>query len=244
MNDSLLPENLQRVGVLSLVPELLRRLGADPSDVLDAAGLDSQALHNPEGTIPYRAAGRLLKIAADKTRCPHFVLEIGKQIRTTSLGVVGELIRNAPTVGSALLDFAIHQHRNAHGSVVYLLMDEPHAFFGYAVYQANVPGNQLICDCVAMAGFNIVYELTGPGHPPAMEVLFSRSEPEDLTPYRRSFGVKLRFNAGQTAVLLPGACLSGQWLERMQGSEKFLRSALGHSGMPASSTRQPTCAGC
>ena len=224
---SISPENLQRVGALSFVPELLRQFGADPSDVLAAAGLSPQALHNPESTIPYRAVGVLLNVAADKTQCPHFALEIGKQIRTASLGLVGELIRNAPTLGTALLDFATHQHRNAHGSVVYLLADGPNAFFGYAVYQANVPGNHLICDCVAMAGFNLICVLTGPSNPPEIEVLFSRSEPADLTPYRRSFGVKLHFNASQTAILLPQGLLDRPVAGADAGLRKVLEKRIG-----------------
>jgi AraC-like DNA-binding protein len=216
------PENLQRVGFLTLIPEILRRLGADPVEVLAAAGLSAQALDNPEGTIPYVAMGRILMVAADKTRCPHFALEIGKQIRTASLGLVGELMRSAPTLGVALVDFATHQHRNAHGSVVYLLTDKNQAFFGYAVYQPGVPGNHLICDGAAMAAFNIVCELADPGPVPVSEVLFSRSEPLDLTPWHRSFGVKLRFNADQTAVLMPRSSLD----RPLAGADAGLRKTL------------------
>jgi hypothetical protein len=204
------------------MPELLKSFGVNPAEVLAAAGASAQALDNPEGTIPYAVGGLLMEVAAHKTRCPHFGLELGKQIRTTSLGLVGELIRNASTLGDALRDFGTHQHRNAHGSVVYLLTHKHNAFFGYAVYQPNVPGNHLICDCVAMGGFNIVRELAGPDHEEVMEVLFSRSEPQDLTPYHRAFGVKLRFNAEQTAVLLPKGLLD----HPVTGADAALRMIL------------------
>jgi len=121
MSESFMPENTQRVGFLAFMPRLLGLLGADPGEMLAAAGLSAQALDDPEKTIPYAAAARLLELAADRTRCPHFGLEIGKQIRTSSLGLLGELIRNAPTVGIGLLDFATHQHRHADGGVAYLL---------------------------------------------------------------------------------------------------------------------------
>jgi hypothetical protein len=161
MSGSFSPEkNLQLVGPLSSVPELLRRFGINPAEVLAAAGLSAKALDNPEATIPYAAAGLLLELAADQTRCPHFGLEVGKEIRTTSLGLVGQLMRNAPTLGVALQDFAAHQHRNAHGSVAYLLPNKQHVFWGYAVYHPHIRGYQLICDCAAMGGFNIVRELT------------------------------------------------------------------------------------
>jgi hypothetical protein len=226
MSGSFSPEkDLQLVGPLSSVPELLRRFGINPAEVLTAAGLSATALDNPEATIPYAEAGLLLEVAADQTRCPHFGLEVGKQIWTTSLGLVGQLMRNAPTVGVALQDFAANQHRNAHGSVAYLLPDKQHVFWGYAVYYPHIRGYRgyhLIYDCAAMGGFNVVCELTGAGHKHAIEVLLSRSEPPDLAPYQQAFGVKLRFNAEQTALLLPKAVLD----HPVAGADADLRKVL------------------
>jgi hypothetical protein len=112
--------NLQVVGPLSSIPRLVKRFDINSAELLTAAGLKVDALDDPTGTIPYAAVGPLLEIAAEMTRSPHFALEVGKEVRTTLLGLVGALMRNAPTLGTALLDFATHQHRNAHGSVVYL----------------------------------------------------------------------------------------------------------------------------
>jgi AraC-like DNA-binding protein len=203
MREALLPENLQRVGFLSYVPELLRRFGVDPQEVLAAAGLDANALNDPDGTIPYRSMGLLAQVACEKTHCPHFGLEIGRQIRIETLGLIGKLMQNSPTLRVALQDFALHQHRNAHGGVAYLMEDEPQAFFGYAVYQPDVPGKSLICDGAAMGLFTVFCELVGKNNAWALEVLLSRSEPQNVAHYRHSFGVKLSFNADQTAVVFP-----------------------------------------
>ena len=227
------PENLQRVGFLAFLPGVLRRLETDPAEVLAAAGLSAQALDDPEATIPYAAMGRLAEIAAQKTRCPHFGLEIGKQIRTSSLGLLGELMRNAPTLKAALLDFATNQHRNAHGGVAYLLTDKHHAIFGYAVYQPHVSGSHVICDGAAMGCLNLVCELAGTGHVPVTELLFTRPEPSDLTPYHRALSVKLRFSAEQTAILLPRSLLdrpvAGADAEYRKIIEKRV-SSLWHAG--------------
>jgi AraC-like DNA-binding protein len=142
-------------------------------------------------------------------------------------------MRNAPTLGDALRDFSAHQHRNAHGGVAYLQVDRHQVFFGYAVYQPDVPGNHLICDGAAMAAFNIVCELAGPDHAPSMEVLFSRAEPSDLTAWQRAFRVKLRFNAGQTAVCLPLTLLDQPVTGADAGLRKVLRkrvAALWYAG--------------
>jgi AraC-like DNA-binding protein len=197
------PENLQRVGFLCHLPQLLRRFGVDPLKVLAAAGLGPYALDKPEGTIPYRAMGLLATASCESTGRPHFGLDLGREIRISSLGVLGELMRNSPTLRIALQDFALHQHRHAHGGVVYLMEDQLHAFFGYAVYQPNVPGNLMICDGAAMGAWTVFCELAGRSYLSAVEVLISRSEPQNIAHYRSSFGVKLSFNADQTAVAFP-----------------------------------------
>jgi AraC-like DNA-binding protein len=227
------PENFQRVGFLYHLPQLLRRFGVDPVEVLAVAGLSSNALDNPERTIPYRTMGILATASCEKTGRAYLGLDIGSEIRTATLGVLGELMRNSPTLRIALQEFALHQHRHAHGGVVYLMEDQLHAFFGYAVYQSNVPGNDMICDAAAMGAFTIFRELAGTACPPHMEVLISRSEPRDVVHYRRSFGVKLSFNADQTAVVFPRRMLDqpilGADARRRIALEKQIR-AVWHAG--------------
>jgi AraC-like DNA-binding protein len=203
MSGSSAAGSFQRVGFLSGVPELLRKSGANAAEVLAAAGLTEDALDDPESTIPYHVMGLLLQVAAESTGRPNFGLEVGKQVHTGSLGLVGELMRNSPTLRVALRDFAFHQHRNAHGAVAYLLEDEYEAFFGYAIYESNVPGTHHIYDGAAMAAFSLVRELAGKSAVSSLKVCFSRSEPADATSYRQSLGVKLSFNAAHTAVVMP-----------------------------------------
>jgi AraC-like DNA-binding protein len=233
MNARPFPENLQRVGFLSCVPDLLRRFNTDPFAVLAAAGLTADALDDPDGTIPYRTMGLLMRTACEETRCAHFGLEVGREIRIDSLGLLGEFMRNSPTLRVALQDFALHHHRNAHGGIAYLMEDEVHAFFGYAVYEPNLLGYSAVCDGAAMAAFNIFCELASVDHLSGLEVLFSRFEPENMLHYRNSFGVKLSFNAHQTAVVFPRRLLdrpiAGADAQRRLELEKQVR-ALWHVG--------------
>ena len=177
---------------------------------------------DPENTIPYGAMGHLGALAAARTQCPHFGLLLGRYIGTPSLGLVGELMRNAPTLGDAPQDFAKHQYRNANGGVVYLLKGKKNAFFGYAIYQPDVEGSSVICDAAAMAAHTLVNELMQPNPIAEIETLISRNEPVDLAPYQNLFGGKVHFNANQTAVLFPAA-----WLERpIAGADAKRRSQL------------------
>jgi AraC-like DNA-binding protein len=233
MSRSSATESFQRVGFLSCVPELLRKSGANVADVLAAAGLTEHALDDRESKIPYRVMGLLLQEAAQRTRCPSFGLEVGKQVRTTTLGLLGELMRNSPTLRVALTDFVSHQHRNADGGAAYLLEYKHQAFFGYVVYQPNVPGAHQICDGAAMAAFSLIRELAGNGNVSSLEVLLSRSEPGNVIPYRRAFGVQLFFDAAQTSVVMPVRVLD----QIVTGADPRLRlmlekriQALSHAG--------------
>jgi AraC-like DNA-binding protein len=202
-------ESLQRVGFLVVVPDLLRDFGVDPAKVLAAAGLDERALSKPDDMIPYAAMGRLVQIAVEETETPHFGLLIGQRIGITSLGLIGELMHNAPTMGMALRDLAAHQHRHARGAVVYVLTQQTYAIFGYAVYHPDMEGNAEIFDGAAAAAFNIVRSMVRADEADRLEVLLSRRRPEDVAPYVQFFGATPYFDADQTGVLFPV-----EWLDR------------------------------
>ena len=202
-------ENLQRVGFLALVPGVLRDFGLAPAEVLAAAGLREDALANPEAMIPYSAMGRLVRISAERANAPHFGLLIGQRIGMPSLGLIGDLMRSAPTIGVALQDLVKHQHRHARGAVVYVLTHGRHALFGYAIYQPGIVGNAQITDGAAAAAFNIVRSMIRDEEATQLDVLLMRTRPVDIGPYLRFFRTNPHFNADHTGVLFPL-----QWLDR------------------------------
>ncbi len=209
---------LQRVGYLAYVPRLVGKLGGDPSKVLAEAGLRSDALSNPENAIPYLSAGRLLEAAARITGCSHFGLELGKLIGTRSLGLVGELMRNMPTLRQALTVFTENQHRNSHGGVAYLIDDGDFALFGYAVYEPNLHGSDIVSDAAGMAALHLVCELATVEIESDMDVRLSRPQPDDWTPYEEALGAGVRFDDEQTAVILPRSLMD----QPVQGARPVL----------------------
>ena len=83
-------EASQRVGMLAEIPSLLRELGADPSEVMASAGLDTDTLDTMENRIPFVTVGRLLQHCAMNTRCQHFALLLGQRSRLSHLGLPGQ----------------------------------------------------------------------------------------------------------------------------------------------------------
>ena len=181
-------------------------MGADPAGVIDSAGLDPAAFQNPEGTIPFRSAGRLLELAAERTACPHFGLELSKLVTFSNLGLPGQLMRNAPTVRAALRAFAALQHRNSNGGMVYLIEGRTQAMCGYAIYAPNIPGHALITDTAANSIFTTVRTLLQ-NTETKLEVFLTRPAPLNLTPYQEAFQRTPHFGAVQTAVRIPKAAL-------------------------------------
>jgi len=194
---------MQRVGFLAMVPGLLRDLGSEPAKVLAAAGLQPEALDDPEGMIPYSSMGRLLRIAAEQTRTPHFGLLIGQRIDTASLGLIGALMSDAPSVGAALEDLAAHQYRNARGALIYLLPHADQVLFGYAVYQNGIEGSVQIYDGAAAAALNILRDLIPSADLSLVDIQICHTTPKDITPYQRYFQTRIHFGTEHTGVLFP-----------------------------------------
>lgn len=209
----------QRVGALMVLPTVLREYGVDPAEILAAAGVEPGAIADREGSIPFASACRLLELSAERTGCAHFGVLLGLRNGTESLGVVGALMREAPTWGRAALDLVENQHRYVRGGVPYLMTIEDTAWAGYAVYERQVPGAEYMEDGAIAVGFTLMRELCGAA---PEQILLSHKAPADPQAYRRLFGVPVTFDASQTALVFPSAMLDLP----VKGADAHRRQAL------------------
>jgi AraC-like DNA-binding protein len=214
------PFGTQRVGAFSGVPALIRQFGADSASTLARAGLAADALNDPENRITYAALGRLLRYAAEQTRCAHFGLLAGRMWRLADLGLVGELTRHSPTVGDALRTLVVYQHLNSGGGLAFSMQRGGMVDLGYAIYQPGVAGAEQIYDAVLAAAFNYMRELCGPAWLPT-DVLIAHTKPIERSPYRRLLKVAPRFNSEFSALRF-----SEHWMERrIDGADAAIRRA-------------------
>jgi len=198
----------QRVGAFTRLPALLGELGADPASLLAAAGLEADALDDPERTVPYAAMGRLLALAADQARCPHVGLLAGRLWRLADLGIVGELTLHSPTVGEALRTLAAHQHLNSVGGLAFLIERQAAVDLGYAIYHPGMTGIDHLFDAALAAGMQFLQELVGTAFVP-LDVLLPHAKPADVAPWRTLFQVVPSFDASTAALRF-----SPTWLAR------------------------------
>jgi hypothetical protein len=72
-------------------------------------------LDDPEALIPYPAMGRVLEASVRLGKVPLIGLLVGRRARAEALGLVGRLMRNAPTLEDAILDLVSH-HSDTYGA--------------------------------------------------------------------------------------------------------------------------------
>lgn len=189
----------QRVGPFVALPDMLREFGVDPVELLRDRGLPADALSSPERRIPFFQMGRLLKSAAERSGCEHFGLLLGQRLGLRHMGTLGEMARNAPSVGDALNAMAVHQRLHGHGALAFVLEDGARATLGYSVFHASTVGADQIHAGMAAWMLNLVRELTVPGWAPDV-VQLARSRPAAVGPYRRALCAPIEFNAEITSL--------------------------------------------
>jgi len=197
----------QRVAGLVELPQLIRQLGGDPEAVLLEAGLERSALDNPDSRIPYAAFVRVLDRAARSTGCEHIGLLAGRLYGLSHLGLVGELVRNSPTVGGALEALTVFQHLNSEGGLAFLLNRGDYVDLGYVPYRAGSAGVAQVCDAALAAAMNIMLELCGPAWKP-YEVFLPHARPRDVAQHRAFFKVVPRFDAESSVLRFPARDLA------------------------------------
>jgi AraC-like DNA-binding protein len=195
-----------RVSGPAALPKVLRTLGADPATVLAEAGVDRTLFDDPENLIPLAGLGRLVKLCVATTGCRHFGLLVGQQGGLHSLGLVGLLARLSPDVGTALRRLADCMQLHHGGTVTAVAVDGDAATLSYDIDRRYEEASDQIGDGALATLFNILRALCGPGWRP-IEIRFAHRAPDDVRPFRAFFAAELRFDAGQNAIVFPGAWL-------------------------------------
>lgn len=196
-----------RVGPLQPATDLLRELGADPAAVLAACGLPADGLDDADRRIPLRTAACLFQQGAWATGRPDFGLLVGRRFELSRAGVLGELMRHAPSVGTALQLLSRYFHLQDRGAVPYLRqLDAGHVALGYAIHDTQMPGVGLTYDAVLAMAMKTLRALCGPSFRP-VEVHLAHGKAPHRLPYRQCFDAPVVFDAPHAEM-----CFEARWL--------------------------------
>lgn len=214
-----------RVGPLIELPRVLEELGLSPRRVLRQAGVAPGLFSNPENRIPYEALGELLSTCASLSGRGDFGLLAGSRFSLANFGTLGDLMRNAGTVGEALRALILHLHFYDRTAVpVMFRVGSARVLLGYSPQHAAMPGAGQLQDAAITVAYRMMRELCGAGWQPEF-VQFSHHRPDSIAGYRRVFGPGVRFNAD-----LSGLSFSSASLEHpVAGADPALYTLLTHT---------------
>ena len=187
-----------RVGVCTEIPGLLEEAGVDTGAVLRDVGLPEDALNSPDNQIPYRSVGDLLDACVRRTGDASFGLRLGQLATPQSVGLVGDLMTHAPSLGEAMSDLLSNHQRYVRGGMPYLFRSNEHAYVGFAIYLQNMAGVDQIYDANMAGGCALFRQLAGAK---PVEVHLGHKPPDDIAAYRRVFGVRVVFNYEHSALV-------------------------------------------
>lgn len=196
---------VQRIGPLACLPHVLAPHHVPLSSVI--AGLPvSEEDFRPETLLPIPVISVILERASRLTGDTEIGLRIGEGQNHLSLGPLGQLMASCETLGSALGTFAGFQMANSTAAAAWLHPVGEEYAFGFGVYIPDLASSH-VYDVSAAVGFNLVRDLTQGAVTP-VEVLLSRPAPADPAAYRQFFRCPVRFDEGQTCLILPRRGLS------------------------------------
>jgi AraC-like DNA-binding protein len=195
-----------RIGTVLAVPDVLRRLGADPAQVLAELGLEPALFDSPDNRMSQLARSRLLGHCAARTGCPHFGLLVGQQAGLHSLGLVGLLAKYSPDVAAAVRSLARFLYLHSRGAGLELAVDGEQTVITLGL--PHLEAAEQLGDGGLALLLNVMRSLCGRSWAPD-EAFFAHRRPGDIDPFRRFFDAPLRFDAEKY-----GLVFATHWLGR------------------------------
>ena len=217
-----MPRGDVRVGPLRPIPVLLAEHGLDPTQVLRRVGLRPRLFDDPSNLVSFPALGRLLDTCVKLTQCPHFGLMVGERFTLDSLGILGQLMRNSPTLRDALRLAIQHLELHDRGAVALTLdFGNSQAALGYSLFDGDTPAAEQILDGSTAIYYRMFRELCGRSWKP-LKVQLSHRRPRTIGPLRRFFGPNLEFDSRISAVVF-----DARWLDHpIAGADPAAYSAI------------------
>lgn len=184
-----------RAAIIRGFEDLVADLGGDPSEIAERAELGPGILDEPNRQISAHTILNVLDLSATTTNCDHFGLELARRRDLIGyLGVLGEILQVAPTLGVALSKvfelFGIHSEASLWG----LNADQETAHITFALMDESSASFKQVQQLVITLLWRLTNLLSDCRWNPLV-VSFTFAKPKNQRPYRRLFNVPIDFDA-------------------------------------------------
>jgi AraC-like DNA-binding protein len=197
-----------RVSAAWHLPDVLRELGVDPGEVLEAAGVRPDLFDDRENRIDYPDFGRLLLTCEQFTRCDHIAFLVSQRARLADFGLAARLALCSETAGEALQKFALNFSLHNNAAILSVVTSGDYSRLVYAIVEQGMRDTRPFQLGAVTMALNFLRELCGPGFQPVAATFASRG-PTDLRPVHSFFRAPIRFNSEESALIF-----ERRWLDR------------------------------
>jgi len=190
-----------RAAVINGFDQLVEELGGDYRKVASKAGLDLDESADPNALIASSVVKNVLDYSARETGCAHFGLLLAQRHDKVSyLGLLGQVMQSAPTLGVALEDGFNFIGLHTGASLWQLHTSDEVSYVTYALLEGSEGGSEQVQQFVITSMWQLLHVLTDHHWRPTM-INFSFKRPTNITPFRRMFGVPIMFNSDFCGVI-------------------------------------------
>ena len=178
--------------------ELSQEVGVDAHELATAVGLPPQALTDPDMMVASNLMGRMYELAAEQSGAEDFGLRVAERRGMANLGALGLVMRDQPTLRSALGAYIRYQRIE---SDAYLFSLEEFGDQALLLIQGPArqqrQGPELTIGVVVKTLRGLLGDTWKP-----LEVRFTHAAPARTDTHRRVLGVTPLFNQDSMALLL------------------------------------------
>ena len=186
-----------------------RSVGLDPNAMVAEAGLPADCLREPDLMIDSLAVRDLLEACAARANVDDFGLRLAERNSLATLGPLGLLMREQPTVGEALK--TLNQYASLHNNAYTLRLEhEGNLVFLRPILNAGqILTSRQVVELAVGVLYRILRVFLGENRRPKA-VCFTRPVPPKRDTYRRVFGSLVQFNSEFDGIVCDKALLDVQ----------------------------------
>jgi AraC-like DNA-binding protein len=181
-----------RSASLTNFQEVARSVGLDPERMLRESGLPPGCLQEPDLMIPLESVRQILEAAAERSGVEGFGLLMAEARKLSSLGPLGMLLREQPTLRQAVE--ALARYARVFNEALFLTLEESGDVF--VVREEVIFGDEgsvrQSTELAIGVAFQALRSFLGPGWTP-LRICFAHDAPADLSVHRRLFGRNVEF---------------------------------------------------
>jgi AraC-like DNA-binding protein len=217
---------LVRSASLTRFAEVAAQYGLDARALVAEVGLPARCLDDPDLKIPAQCVGRLLELAAERAHEPAYALRMVESRRLSNLGPLGLLVRDEPTLRSALEALMRYIHLHNEALTVHIAQVGNLVVIREELEHDGSASLRQATELVVGVTFRVLQVFMGAGWRPRV-VCFSHARPSSLAMHHRLLGPAVEFghdfngiicNAADLDVPNPGAdAVMARYAQRLLG---------------------------